>query len=875
MADFNLETAVATWRQFHERQAVFTAADLDELERHLRDHTAQRVAAGIDESAAFREAMQKLGDVAVAEAEYRKVRLGKVHRERRWRDELRWYASMVRSYTTVARRAMGRERGYVALNVMGLAIGLACCFVIASYIRHETSYDTQHPNADHLYRLVASYEEGGVASTMAYVPLPTLDVLEQVLGIAQSSTTSGLGRAQVERLGQTYYQEDLLSADDALIEMFGYTVIERASDQLLEDAQSIVLTGSLAQTWFGDASALGETVTLGGEAYTVTGVLADPPSPTHLPFQAVRSVKATRMPPTNVPFAWMMYMHSYLLMEPEADIAQAEQVINNLMAPKTEEAGRPVHQFRLQPVTEIHLNHQQRGEAEAGGSVTLLYVLGGVAVLILLIAMLNFVNLGTARASRRLREVGVRKTFGAHRRQLAMQFLVESILMVLGAGVLAVGLVLMLAPLFNTLSGADVTLRLAVLEVALLLGSACVVGLLVGMYPAALLAKQQTISALKGRFGQLRRGRLRYGLVVLQFTISSAFLIATALVYQQVSFLQTRDLGFEHERLLTFTASNVEQQAILKEQLLALPAVQHVTTSMGTPGVWAPDNVMDIQADDATESVAMHWLDVDADFLRTYDVDLVQGRDLRVEEPEGQSLLLNEVAVQQLGWDDPIGRTIEIPSLDYSGTVVGVVRDFHHTSLHEAIGPTLIRNTEDMFRRTVTVRYQTAELASLLADVRAIWQPLHPDRPFEYEFVDDAVAQHYAREEQIAQIATASAVLAALVACLGLFGLAAYATSQRTKEIGVRKVLGASVPQVVRLISADFLKPVGFAFVLAAPLAYWGAQQWLGNFAYRIEIGIGLFIAVAVLVLAVALLTVSYQSVKAALADPVKSLRYE
>ena len=536
--------------------------------------------------------------------------------------------------------------------------------------------------------------------------------------------------------------------------------------------------------------------------------------------------------------------------------------------------------FRLQPVIDIHLHSHFETEIEPNGDITYVYLFSVVAFLLLLIACVNFMNLATARSANRAREVGLRKVLGSHRRQLVQQFLGESVLLTMVALVLALALVVVSLPFFNGLTGKS--LDLAFLRTGWfwlgVMVFGVVVGLMAGSYPAFFLASFRPVVVLKDEIGRgAKRAGLRNGLVVFQFAVSIILIVGTLVVQHQLVYVQTARLGFDKEHVVVI--QRVEDlpdagREAFKQAVLQYADVTQASAALMMPGGESGSNMY--RKLGGERSYGWRFFAVDADYVETLGLELVAGRDFAPEfTADSAAVLLNEAAVKALGWDDPVGETLEEPN-GGQYTVIGVVKDFHYESLHSEIAPVVFHPLGVTGgARVLAARIRPHDIPATLAHLKAQWDAFSPGDPFTYSFLDQDFGRLYRTEQQTGVTFSVFSMLAILVACLGLFGLAAFVAEQRTKEIGVRKVLGASVGGVVMLLSRDFLKLVGIAFVVAAPLAYFAMNRWLEAFAYRIEISWGIFLMAGSLSLAIALLTVSYQAVRAALADPVKALRYE
>ncbi len=799
---------------------------------------------------------------------------------------------MLTNYLKIALRNLKRHHWYTFINVTGLAVGIACCLLIFLFVQHELSYDRFHDEAASIYRVYNEVDmpSGQTASfnASAYVG-PTLTEafpeIETFVRLAQPRTSTVFAYE-----GQYYEESNLLYADSSVFGVFDFPLQQGNPTTALAAPFSLVLTASTARKYFGDADPIGAVLTTHGsdQAYTVTGILADVPTTSHLQFDGLIAM-ATAEATGTFSFEDMLDLRfaTYLRLHDNTSARALEAKFPDLVERLIGDFQRQnniFNSFGLVPLPEVYLHDAHRGLGQRGSRANL-YTFAAIALLTLLIACINFTNLATARSTRRAKEVGVRKMMGAQRRQLAGQFLGESILLSLGALLLALGLAGLSLPFFNTLAG--ITLPYAILLqptfLLLLPGVALGVGLLAGSYPALVLSGFRPAKILKGQHLASPKGvLLRKGLVVFQFAISVVLLVGTGIVYQQLRHMQQQDLGFRTEQMLVIDFRGDEQVreqlGVIKQAMARVPGVVASTASQAIPSRLGYTALAYVAtADGETREVMMPVFPVDHDFLDVYDLTLLAGRNFSLSFPTDstEGFLINETAARTFGFaspEDALGMSLR--EWGQQGQVIGVVSDFHYTSLRRAIEPMnfLLGASNARF---LTVRIGTDALPQTVAALEAVWQQHAPHRPFDYRFLDESFEAQYRAEQRFGQLAGTFTGLAILVACMGLFGLATFMAEQRTKEIGIRKVLGASLPQLLLLLSKEFALLVLLAIVVASPLAYTLMQRWLDDFAYRIDISWPIFLGAGLIALLIALLTVSYQSLRAALADPVKSLRYE
>ena len=887
MDRFDLEKTIATWRHFLRLNRAFLREDLDELEDHLRDHIEMLVARGVDVEEAYDRATERLGTFGELEPEYRKVRFGRSKRKRNVLRASIWSIAMLKNHLTITLRNFRRHKGFAAINLIGLAVGLAGCLLIGLYVQDELAYDRFHEKGDRIYRLGHST----VGWPYGRIVAAEYPEVEKVVYLRTHPTFS------IEHEGQHFY-ERMLYADAGFFDLFDFPMVEGDPRQALAVPYTLVLSETLAHKLFGEEQALGRTLMLSDSLqFTVSGV-ARVPHRSHIQFDALLSFETLRARnpdwfEAEMANGWLdLNVVNYVLLREGANAEAFTAKIRNL---PQERAGEYLsrwgssYELGLEPMNRIYLESQYGNQLGPQSTITYIYLLGTIGLFLLLIAIVNFVNLTTARSVERAREVGVRKVVGSSRGALIRQFLAESFLMCVVAVMLSIGLAWLALPFFNELAlkqyeSKDLFTPQAGLA---LVGLALIVGFLSGFYPALSLSAFRPIEVLKGRFATGRRGgRLRQGLVVFQFAISGVLIIGTLIVFSQLRYMQQQDLGFDGEQVLVLDArqapgkARVQRSDALKQALAAHTAVERVSTTWAVPGRsgWQgqlsfPEGWPDDQ------SVSLEYVAVDFDFIETLGLHIVAGRsfDPAFAPDTKTAVVINEAAVEAARWssaEEAIGKGFTSPgSGKPDGVVIGVVEDYHHHGLQQEIRPIMfgIRQGNGLF----TLRFEAAEAGAVVAHLKQTWAQFFEGYPFDYFFLDEDFARQYEQEVRLMRIFSTFALLTILIACLGLFGLAAFTVEQRTKEIGVRKVLGASGKQIVILLAKDFLKWVFVAFLIAAPLAYYLMSKWLEDFAYRTAIGVEIIVSGGVLLLLVALATVSYQAIRATLTDPVQSLRYE
>ena len=874
---FHIEVALQAWRRFMTTDRMLSDEDLDELEAHLRDDIEEAMSGGLNAEEAFRQAVRHLGDYTTIEAAYRAVYWRKQANERRLRDEIAWRAALARNYLRSAWRTLLRYRRNSAINLFGLALGMACFLLVASYVRHEMSFDRFHEDADRVVRVTPTYGDLG---RKAVTPLATLEYFKT--GFPQIVAVTHLQRwSTVMRMGTEWVEEemDVFWADSSVFDVFSFPFIVGHPETALREPNTIVLTASMARQYFGDGPSSGQVIALNdGSTLRVTGIMEDVPSNSHLQFGGLASLATLTQPsrrdeqPAGVGFIGYQYMR---LVTAEARQG-LEQQLNEIVG-TGEEADHVLGwwmealAFELQPLTEVHFASGLSNEVDTVTDARYLRLFSLIAMFILALACINYINLTTAQAARRSREVGIRKVVGGSNGQLAWQFLSESLLLTLGGLILGVGLALMLRPLLTEIMGTSPDLVYDIQTWgwagAVLLG----VGLLAGSYPAFVLALLQPVVVMRGEV-RFRSGWLRKGLVTFQFAVSAVLIVATLVMQRQLKYLQEKPLGFDTEQIVQLPlAGALKTQAdAFKAEVLRHPEIVGAALASGVPGhgylLYAIEHQGQVHE--------LQMVEAEPDYLDVMGIELVAGEEITEQSSSDDSgILINETAARVFELEDQIG----VPGAAQFGrayTVLGIVEDFHMASLHSPIKPTVLRRNSEWFHALV-VRLGEGEGAAAMTALEEIWKQFSPDEPFRYTFLDEMLGGYYDSTRRTGQLVMAFSMLAVLIACLGLFGLAAFATERRTKEIGLRKVFGAGVASLVGLLSKDFMRLVVLAFLIAAPVAYVAIERWLSTFAYRIEPGAGVFLLAGLMAAAVALLAVSLQAVRAARADPIETLRYE
>lgn len=802
---------------------------------------------------------------------------------------------MLRNYFIVAIRNILKQKFYSFINILGLTIGVAATLFILLYIMDETSYDRFHTNIDRMYRVGLNGRLAGQEVHVAATPPPLAQAMVNEIPGVEGAIRMWEWDDVVIRYEDQAYTEDLIfHTDSNFFKFFTFKLIEGDPKTALVEPNSIVLTESMANKFFGDGEKLGRILTFSNDnkAMKVTGVVQDPPQNTHFNFNYLVSFSSNEFGKSD---QWLSNsLYTCFLVNEKADVHEIERKLNDELIPKyvgpqlQQFLGISLEQFLEQdgaygyfidPVKDLHLYSSVQFDLGTPGDIAYIYIFAAIGFFILIIASINFMNLSTAKSAGRSREVGMRKTFGSLKRQLVFQFLVESIIYSFLAVMLAVLMVAILMPVFNNLSGKDVNfdylLRPGLIWGIILL--ILTIGILAGSYPAFYLTSFRITKVLKGKVsGGTGSRRVRGGLVVLQFAISILLIICTILVYNQLQYTQNKNLGFNKEGVIVI--SNVDRletnRKAFKDALMQESSI--VVASYSNSMIPGVNNTTILRKPGLDEDHIIGVYFADFEHFDVLGFELVKGRNFSKDFPsDSTAILVNEAVVEEMGWEDPIGEKL----ISFNGQqpmeleVVGVLKNFNFESLREKVRPILIRLGD--FGNLMGVRYRTDDPTQAVKLIESKWKEFASNEPFEYQFLDDNFDKLYKSEQRMGTLFSIFTVLAIFIACLGLFGLAAFTAEQRTREIGIRKSMGASGFIIVRLMSVEFLKYILIAFLIAVYPAYYFISNWLENFAYRIDVSIWVFLISGITAFMIALLTVSYQAIKAARINPATTLRYE
>ncbi|MDJ1479243.1 ABC transporter permease [Cytophagaceae bacterium YF14B1] len=784
---------------------------------------------------------------------------------------------MLRNYFLIASRNLTRQKAFSVINILGLSVGMACSILILLWVQDELSYDRFHTHADQLYRLTSHTPDIHAAVTSAPTAAAMVEKIPEVKSAVRLSDNT-----HVLEVGERKFEEEgIYYADSTFFDVFSFPLVRGDVKTALNRPDGILITERMAQKYFGQEDALGKTIRKDNQDdFVVTGILADIPSTSHLRFDFIlpmsflartdRDLKENRWGSFN--------FYTYVLLDKNVDassLARLNKQINNIVQKNIKLRV----DFQLQPVLSIHLNSHLLRDVAGNGNIQYVRIFSVVAVFILVVACINFMNLATARSAKRAKEVGLRKVVGANRFQLIGQFLAESSLISFLSLLVAIVLVWLLTPFFNMLSDKQLTLNFLDTRLLLIIGAIVLTtGLLSGSYPALFLSRFQPVKVLKGNLA-VENGNawFRNGLVVCQFVVSIIMLVGTAVVYNQLQFIKQRNLGFDKENLLyvQMTGELWNKQQAFKNELKQNPLTQSFAIAQDLPtnlGTGAADVYW--EGKDPQSQPIFPTMAVDAGFIDIFKMKILSGRSFYADsKADSASYIVNERALQIMGMNisDAVGKSLTYGGM--KGTIIGVVQDFNFKPIQQSIEPMLMHlNT---WGGKVIIRTQPNKTEATIQALESIHKKLNPAYPFTYHFIDQDLANLYKTENRMGDLFNAFAVLAIFISCLGLYGLSAFIAEQRTKEIGVRRVLGASVGNIVYLLSQNFTRLLLLAMIIATPLAWYAANNWLEGFAYRINIDWTIFLISCFTALGIAALTVSYESIKAALKNPVKALRNE
>ena len=799
---------------------------------------------------------------------------------------------MFRNYLKTAFRNLWKRKVHSVINLLGLSVGMASFILIVAWVANELSFDRFHTKADQIYRLCLEADLG----THLKAPITNGPagpaIAELYPGVLNAVRITGPENVPVKYEDRQFSEENVTYADRDFFQVFSFPLLQGNPANVLEAVNTVVIAEAMVSKYFDDINPIGKIIMVGGVNYTVTGIMADFPRNSQLQLNMLCSFATlAKLNPQRVE-EWMAFsMGTYLLLAENVDPANLEakfpELVDAHLGPIMQAIGGSI-EFWLQPMTDVHLYSDMAIDLGNNGNIAYIYLFSGVALLVLLMACFNFINLSTALAALRAKEVGIRKTLGADRKQLMVQFLSESVVLSLLAIVLTVLLLETFSGNIQTLSAYNMDLPYFQLWwlIPALLGLALLTGLLAGAYPALYLSAYDPNEILGSN---LKRGaansRLRQILVVFQFATTIMLLIGTATIVRQINYVNNKPMGFSKDNILFVTDTDqpgIPPIQLLRDEFSRVPGVINASAATNLPSIGVHKSIFLPEGFAQEEAQTMDFLSIDANYLAALDMKLASGRNFSADlaTDSSSACMINVTAAQRFGWDEPIGKKFyfnNMPGHDeepYTMTVIGMIEDFHMASLHEQIEPLFVQYDSNEWH-TLTLKLNPANTSETLQLLQEKWQTLVPDRPFDYIFLDDRLEESYQQEQELRGLTLAFSVLAIFIGSLGLFGMSSFTATNRTKEIGIRKVLGATVPAIVRLLSLETIALILIASLVAYPIAWYAMSNWLETFAFRVEFSWFIPLLVTCCTLLLAIVTVSYQSIKAALANPIKSLRYE
>jgi putative ABC transport system permease protein len=885
---FNLENEIKEWKRKLRRNPSFDDGDIAELESHVREEVDRLLIKGMTEQEAFERAVSDIGPIGQLKHEWSKTRFSSSVKQQKYRIG-QSLTSLFPSYIITAFRNIKKRLGYSLINIIGLSTGLATCILILFFVNHELSYDKFYDDADQIYRIVTSTSDDGTPTNANGIfgtgPLLKKDFLNEIEEYGRIRRTVHNSKMYVAYEQNKFYEDKFYFADPGFLKLFNFSLLKGDPANALSRPNTIIVTKKMARKYFGDVDPMGKTITADPYQdgnlmeFEVTGVMENLPANTHFDFEFLASFESQLEDGLQTHMSGLTGNYTYLKLVETTNPEQLESKFLDFLHRNWSED--PWYTISLQPVTDIHLHSHLKSEIEANGNINYVYIFGAVAILILAIACINFINLTTARSTERAREVGVRKALGAHKRQLIGQFLGEALVMTLVSGLVAILLVYFFLPFFNSLTQKEFYLAefLSTANLAGYVGFLIVLGVIAGFYPAIVLSSFKSVDVLKSQYRGISGGSwLRKGLVVSQFAVSAILIISTIIIYQQIELINNKSLGYAREQILTIPLNPEARDnfEVLKSEWTRHSGVQNVTSSSTVPTSGTSHSTFEISGFE--ESSSYVELYIDADFVETYDLELLAGSDIAtpVTEPGKADFLASELVAREAGLENPedlLGRKVNWD--EYSGTIKGVVNDMILYDLRQQPYSIMFLITPVQYHKFVSIRINTARMQQALAYIEETWNSQVSSYPMEYSFLDDKFEDMHLSDQKMARTVTYFALLAIVIACLGLFGLAAYIAERKRKEIGVRKVLGASVPQIIRLLSFDFMKLVLVALLVGIPVAYWSMSQWLKGFVYKVDVSAEAFVYAGFLLLLITFGTISYQAIKSAKMNPVNSLRSE
>ncbi|MEI6048231.1 MAG: ABC transporter permease [Bacteroidota bacterium] len=790
---------------------------------------------------------------------------------------------MLKNLLKTAVRHILKHFGYSLLNILGLTLGISSALFLIIYVADEVSYDRYHENADRIYRVSTNIKEPDDKFTwiMAQIPFGP-QVVKDYPEVQTSVRFINMPRALFKYENKEFNEEKFYYVDSTLFDIFTYKVLKGEVKSALLNPKKIILTEKIANQYFGKSDPIGKTLTTGTDTYEVTGVIENCPTNSHFRFDAVASRN-------NLPKqlgSWGNFgVYTYLMFPKGTNIKAFEAKMQEMYTTYMKPIFGPMNitmNYILEPITKIHLYSTNAGEPEPTGSITYVYIFGIVAIFLVLIAAMNYMNLSTARSTKRAREVGLRKVVGSRRALLIFQFLSESVIFTIISLIFSLIILVVLMPKFNLLAGKAYDLHAIYSPVVILsiIAVIFIVGIIGGSYPAFYLSRFRPVIVLKGSITKGSGGSMfRKILVVIQFTVSVIMIVCTLVVFRQLNYLKSMDQGFDQKNVIGLQLNNqamVRKYPLIKQVLLENQNIKYVTSTNTAMGEGSGKLIFNVETDQGMAQKGINFAVVDHDFVKTLGITIVKGRDFERDMPSDtlNGVIVNETFVNRMGWKEPIGKKVEAGDANtLRARVIGVMKDYHQTGMYNGIESLLIAYRP--LNNVIYIKLSGTETQSTISFIENKWKEIFPDQPFTYQFLSERFNSQFEADEKRGLIFTLFTILAILIACLGLFGLASYMVEQQTKEIGIRKVFGANEGIILLLIAKDFLILVSIGIIIAVPVSYYFMSKWLENYVYRSNIGAPLILFAAFLTIVITFFTISYKAYHAAVMNPANSLKTE
>ncbi|GAB5410828.1 MAG: ABC transporter permease [Balneolaceae bacterium] len=880
---FDLEKEIKEWKRKLRKNSAYEDGDIEELESHLRDKIDELIREGISIKEAYLTAVGEIGDVKVVAKEFHKTSTSKTYLD--FSSAISW--GILRNFIKIFRRNIQKNKLYSSLNIFGLIIGITSALFIYLFVQNEMSYDNYHEKGERIYKVNRVMEREVGSEVVGVTSMPFKDALkEDFPDMIALSTQVGPGEKVVEIGDETFMERRFYYADENYFKVFSYPFLMGDPETALRDPGSVVISKETALKYFDNIDAVGRYIETEGNTFLITGVFEYPENTNnHLEFDIVLSLSTY----TGFGFTtnwWSNWLHTSVLMEPQVSVddltAQLPAFTDKYLGENMVENNRRVD-LTLIPLKDVYFaNYVGYDNGVKHGSKSVVYIFGLTALLIILVAGVNFVNLATARSVNRAKEIGVRKTLGAEKSTLFFQFIGEAIIITCIAGIISYLLVFILNPYFQNFLQTTIPIQLFSFDIILIIASSLLlIGFLAGLYPALFLSSFSPIKALKEKvsFG-ISQLFVRKGLIIFQFTVSSLLIIGVSIIGKQLDYLNSKSLGFEPSQLVDISLDNDNIGGVVSSfqaEIARIPGVETSSAMSGTPGGFYDRHPFRVN-NNTDQMFNFSTLFIDENFAEVFGFELLAGRDFDASYSTDSStaIIINEKTANYFGWssDEALGKSFHNQVMDESPRfVVGVVEDFHFNSLREEINPLIISMSAD--HRQLLVKVSTNDIKETLVQLNRVWDEFSPNYPIEYQFLNEQFAQLYESETRQGKVFSIFSVITILIACLGLFGLATFNAQKRSKEMGIRKVLGASGLDLLISFNKEVLSIVIISFLIAAPVTYFLAEEWLKNYAYRIDNGILVYGLTGVSVILLAIVTVSYQTLKIAKVDPVYSLKSE